>query len=93
MKQPYQRHQAAKEAYEFMRGLYNTLDRATKMDANGVKGIFIPRDVAQPLVADTKAAADKLQSLLEHWSSADTGDTAGDVEKTAAALDAITETL
>lgn len=86
MNQPYQRHKAAKEAYEFMRRLYNALDRATKMDANGVKGIFIPRDVATPLVADTKAAADKMQSLLEHWSSADTGDTAGDVEKTAAAV-------
>lgn len=86
MKQPYQRHKAAKEVYEFMRGLYNTLDRATRMDANGAKGIFIPRDVATPLVADTKAAADKLQSLLEHWSSADTGLTEAELEAKAASI-------
>lgn len=94
MKQPYQRHKAAKEAYEFLRGLYNTLDRATRMDANGAKGIFIVRTEADDLKAATKAAADKLQALLEHWSSADTGDTVGDIEaKAATIMEAITAIL
>lgn len=87
MKQPYQRHKAAKEVYQFLRGLYNTLDRATRMDANGAKGIFIVRTEADDLKAATKTAADKLQSLLEHWSSADTGDTAGDVAQLQSTID------